>query len=557
MALLSRKLLVLVVLGLVSGLGGIARGEPVGTAFTYQGQLKLAGRPVDGATDFRFSLWNDDVGGVRIGQILTFLGDPRQPPNVDVRNGLFTVALDFGESAYDGQAIWLQIEVRHPDGDGPYTLIAPRQNVTIVPYAVHALNTPNGYALDAADGSPTNSVFVNNDGNVGIRTIDPESALTVNSPSTDALRLFGPGAVGSAARLHFGDASYVYLEEDQDDYLTIYSFQRTAIMGGNVGIGTTTPGFPMTFPNTLGDKISLWGQSGPHYGFGIQGGLLQIHSDTSASDIAFGHGRSSSFTETMRIKGNGNVGIGIVTPAAKLDVNAALSGTSIAVYARSHAAGLSGPAIRAHNSHSGGIAIFSTSNSSDANLVITNEGTGDLIRGFSGLGGGSFPFRVENNGKTTVSVLTITGGSDLAEPFFVGSDAATERRSDEGTQPGMVVVIDPKNPGRLKLATEAYDRKVAGIISGANGLATGMMMSAQGNPLADGNHPVALTGRVWCRCECSGGPIEPGDLLTTSNRTGHAMKVSEYARAHGAILGKAMTPLAEGTGLVLVLVSLQ
>lgn len=72
----------------------------------------------------------------------------------------------------------------------------------------------------------------------------------------------------------------------------------------NVGIGTTTPGFPLNFSNALGDKISLYGNSGNHYGFGIQSGLLQIHSDAAAANIAFGYGSSGSFTERMRILNN-------------------------------------------------------------------------------------------------------------------------------------------------------------------------------------------------------------------------------------------------------------
>lgn len=85
----------------------------------------------------------------------------------------------------------------------------------------------------------------------------------------------------------------------------------TNSFGGNVGIGQPAPGFPLTFDSTNGDKVALFGNSGAHYGFGIASSLLQIHSNTSASDIAFGYGSSAAFTETMRIKGNGRVGVGL------------------------------------------------------------------------------------------------------------------------------------------------------------------------------------------------------------------------------------------------------
>ena len=87
-----------------------------------------------------------------------------------------------------------------------------------------------------------------------------------------------------------------------------------------MGIGTSSPGFPLSFAPLVGDKISLWSNSGNSYGFGIQSHTLQIHTDVSLADIAFGYGSSASFIETMRIQGNGNVGIGTSTATAKLDV---------------------------------------------------------------------------------------------------------------------------------------------------------------------------------------------------------------------------------------------
>lgn len=105
---------------------------------------------------------------------------------------------------------------------------------------------------------------------------------------------------------------------------------------GNVGISEANPGFPLTFGTSLGlgDKIALWGNSGVSYGFGIQSSLLQIHSDGVGSDVAFGYGSSAAMTETMRVKGNGNVGIGTSAPSAKLEVdngNILVKGTNAGV----------------------------------------------------------------------------------------------------------------------------------------------------------------------------------------------------------------------------------
>jgi len=83
-----------------------------------------------------------------------------------------------------------------------------------------------------------------------------------------------------------------------------------------VGVGMSSPGYALNFPGVLGDKISFFGTSGPHYGIGVQSTLLQIHAATAVDDIAFGYGTSAAFSERMRVKGNGKVGIGTSTPGS-------------------------------------------------------------------------------------------------------------------------------------------------------------------------------------------------------------------------------------------------
>jgi hypothetical protein len=254
-----------------------------------------------------------------------------------------------------------------------------------------------------------------------------------------------------------------------------------------------------------------------------------------------------------------DVGIGTTTPGNRLAVQGAgtnLGGADLPdVVARFKRTGDSASAasIDAESGHDS-ILYFAENGHAHWDIRHDENNSDSLnIRYHGGTDQNWSVLRILSNGTTRVRVLEIVGGADLAEPFSVenSEDAAA------AIEPGMVVVIDPANPGHLKLATEPYDRKVAGVISGANGLKPGMVMKSEDRDLASGDHPVALTGRVWCRCDGLSGAIRPGDLLTTSAKPGHAMKVTDYARAQGAILGKAMTSLEGGTGLVLVLVTLQ
>ena len=151
------------------------------------------------------------------------------------------------------------------------------------------------------------------------------------------------------------------------------------------------------------------------------------------------------------------------------------------------------------------------------------------------------------DGRTQTKVLEVLGGSDLAEKFEVQGDVTVE--------PGTLMVIDKANPGKLKPSETPYDGKVMGIISGAGGVNPGMVLEQEG--VLEGDHVVAIAGRVYVKAEALSGPIEPGDLLTTSAIPGHAMHAADRDRAYGTVIGKALTGLEIGTGLVLVVVNLQ
>lgn len=164
----------------------------------------------------------------------------------------------------------------------------------------------------------------------------------------------------------------------------------------------------------------------------------------------------------------------------------------------------------------------------------------------SSIATGVAPLRVRNSdGATVVKVLEITG-ADLAEKFS----------TSDKVEPGMVVAIAPANAGQLCLARGAYNRAVAGVVSGANNFSAGAVL---GNLPGHEDAPaIALSGRVYVWCDASTGAIEPGDLLTSSDTPGCAMKAADASRMTGAVIGKAMTALARGErGLVLLLVSLQ
>jgi hypothetical protein len=131
-----------------------------------------------------------------------------------------------------------------------------------------------------------------------------------------------------------------------------------------------------------------------------------------------------------------------------------------------------------------------------------------------------------------------------------GSDVAEYYPTDQALDPGDVVVADPRGEGRLVLAQEAYSTAVLGVISTDPGMALGSRENK-------GQALLALIGRVPVKASAENGPIRPGDLLVTSSTPGHAMRCEGVERCFGRTIGKALEELESGSGVILMLVTLQ
>jgi hypothetical protein len=139
--------------------------------------------------------------------------------------------------------------------------------------------------------------------------------------------------------------------------------------------------------------------------------------------------------------------------------------------------------------------------------------------------------------------------------FLQNADCAEEFDISEvdEIEPGTVMVLDQE--GKLQQSREAYDKKVAGVISGAGDFKPAIVLDKKHSQST--RMPVALVGKVYCRADAEYSPIAAGDLLTTSSTPGHAMKAADPLKAFGAVIGKALRPLKEGRGLIPILIALQ
>jgi hypothetical protein len=141
--------------------------------------------------------------------------------------------------------------------------------------------------------------------------------------------------------------------------------------------------------------------------------------------------------------------------------------------------------------------------------------------------------------------INLINAADCAEDFNVSEIASLE--------PGTVMVLGEEEV--LQPSHQAYDKRVAGVISGAGNYKPGIILDKQTS--AQRRLPVALLGKVFCKVDAQFGAIEVGDLLTTSSTQGHAMKANDPSKAFGSVIGKALRSLDKGQGLIPILIALQ
>ncbi len=491
--------------------------------------------------DVVFRIWDAPSGG----NVLWWQGQNLLITDSIITTRLGITSWEFPPNLFT-ETRYLGLEI---DGAGE---MPARIQVAGSPFAMHALTVADSSVTSSKIGPGTVLRSLN-----GLR----EHVDLVAGDGISITEVGGDLAIGAT-----GTADPVWGTSGDDAYLEL---------SGNVGIGTTSPtskvdvredgGAPAltvgpisTNPSnarvrlvenpgaTFGIDLEYDGTANQLHVFGVESGLqvgphLTINRGTGNS-IFYNSLNFLDDNDVNRIRLDGQTGSvyglfqmfdqnGTSTLELKSDRTASGGGSRLDMLQDTGAPGVRAFAQGA--TYGGGvIEAFNAASSRTVQIVGDHDGTGQ--------------------GRVITNVVEITGGSDLSERFDVrpADDTAVE------PLPGSVVCIDPERPGALVVSDGPYDRRVAGVISGAGDVRPGMLMGQPGT-VADGEHPIALTGRVYARADAAFGSIEPGDLLTTSATPGCAMKVTDHSRANGAILGKAMTPLPDGVGLVLVLVSLQ
>ena len=309
-------------------------------------------------------------------------------------------------------------------------------------------------------------------------------------------------------------------------------------------------------------------------GFSNGGDALYASTQSSAHSGVFGNNQATD----VAAGGGGGAGVfGLTVAPDAAGVLGANNGPSGAgVQGNGPTAGLSGFSdqgfgVLSHSNHNDGAQIFAHDQGHNA-VLGSNTATAAAPGGSAPAGNGVFGYTTVPNASGVVGAVAssntdgagVTGMGPVAGRFFgdvvvtgdiqlAGADLAEEFGVLGGAEAGSVMVIS--GPDEIRLCDRAYDRRVAGVISGASSYRPALVLDRQSG--SEGSRmPLALTGKVWCKVDAGYGPVEAGDLLTTSLTAGHAMVASDQESAFGAVIGKALAPMGVGQGLLPILITL-
>jgi predicted acyltransferase (DUF342 family) len=419
-----------------------------------------------------------------------------------------------------------------------------------------------------ASPSPNPNNIYYNSGTVGIGTTSPSNVLTVRGTLQTKENVIrwernDDGAVAGGLGYYYNSENSVALGSITNHPLHIFTndtVKMSVLANGNVGIGTASPGNKLVVRGAgagYNDTIfrverAADGLVAMTAGFAKDGANSMFLGTATNHPLAF----TTNDTERMRIDTAGNVGIGTTSPAYKLDV-------------------LGGTLGQAHvgNNADNGLYLMGITGSAYINAGANFNGTNWIAKNATATileqSSGAFNF-YSNSGLTTgnnfsaIQRMTLDASGNLAitgDLNVTGNikakyqDVAEWVPSSEQIPAGTVVVLDTTKSNQVITSTQAYDTRVAGVVSETPGIALGE--SGKGKVL------VATTGRVMVKADASNGPIHIGDLLVTSDIPGMAMKSEPITignrKMHmpGTLIGKALEPLEKGSGKILVLLSLQ
>lgn len=300
--------------------------------------------------------------------------------------------------------------------------------------------------------------------------------------------------------------------------------------------------------------------TGGHFGTTSNDDGLIGFSDSSAKSGIFG--KNDSTASASAPGGSGVFGLTVALNAAGV-FGANNGAKGVGVQGNGPEAGVSGfskqgAGVIGRSSKNG--VVGQTNSNTDAGVNGRNDGSGfgvfggslngSGVEGHSANGNGVVGFSEHGLAGRFIGDVEVTGdirlaNADCAEDFDVFGTVKVE--------PGTVMVLG--NEGALLESYQAYDKRVAGVISGAGDYKPGIVLDKR--ETTGNRQPIALMGKVFCKVDAQFGAIEVGDLLTTSPTPGHAMKVDDPVKSLGAMIGKALSPLKEGRGLIPILIALQ